>query len=148
MKKFFILCFVIFLFGCSQEISYEPREINPDIDVCEVCNMSIVHTDYATQLIEKDGTIHIYDDIGCMFEYLSKEGQEKEIEVMYVRDTATSDWLNIEEAYFVYDPDYWTPMMYGVISFKTIENAESFIEKEGKGKLVTYEDLNDLDWGY
>lgn len=152
MKKAFLSIFVslllLTLVSCGQEVSYEPREINPDIDVCEVCNMSIVHTDFATQLVEKDGTTHIYDDIGCMFEFLQGEGKDIEIAAKYVRDMETLEWVPLEEAYYVYDQSFWTPMAFGVLSFATKERAEHFIEEQGKGELMTYQDLQSFDWGF
>ena len=42
MKKL-LSCLLLFVIiaGCSNEQSFEPVEINPEVDVCEVCNMSL-----------------------------------------------------------------------------------------------------------
>ena len=132
--------------ACGKNESFEPREVNPEIDACEVCNMSVAHIDYATQLIESDGTIHMYDDIGCMVEYLNNEGKDKDIAATFVRDFETLEWVPFEQAYHAYHPEFWTPMAYGVVSFATKEKAEAYVAKEGKGEVLDYKGLEKLDW--
>lgn len=56
--------------------------------------------------------------------------------------------LEIEAAHFVYDQSFWTPMSYGVVSFATEEQAEQYIEKEGRGRLLAYPELSEIDWGW
>lgn len=148
MKKIGLLLIVglFVLSGCGQEVSIEPREVNPEIDACEVCNMSVAHVDFATQLIESDGTVHMYDDIGCMVEYVNGEGQNKEIAGQYVRDFESLEWVPIEQAYHAYHPEFWTPMAYGVVSFSSKERAEDYIKQEGKGEVIDYSGLAKLDW--
>ncbi|WP_017756266.1 nitrous oxide reductase accessory protein NosL [Calidifontibacillus oryziterrae] len=148
MKKLGLLLIVglFVLSGCGQEVSIEPREVNPEIDACEVCNMSVAHVDFATQLIESDGTVHMYDDIGCMVEYVNGEGQNKEIAGQYVRDFESLEWVPIEQAYHAYHPEFWTPMAYGVVSFSSKERAEDYIKQEGKGEVIDYSGLAKLDW--
>lgn len=146
MGLFLLGAFLLVVGACSNNASYEPREVNPEIDACEVCNMSVAHLDFATQVIEEDGTVHMFDDIGCMVEYLNGEGKNKEIAATYVRDYETMDWVSFEEAYHAYHPEFWTPMAYGVVSFATKEQAESYIAKEGKGEVLDYNGLEKVDW--
>ena len=151
MKKL-LSCLLLFLIiaGCSNEQSFEPVEINPEVDVCEVCNMSLSNKDYATQLFSKDGDVFLFDDIGCMFEYIDKDQQiaREDIEVQYVRDLKTTDWIQIENAYFVYNPDVWTPMANGVVSFGSEESANEFVQEQGKGEVLNYEQLLEHKWGW
>lgn len=150
MKKWFFLlmgiCFL--LIGCGKEQTYEPVEIDPEIDVCEVCNMGIAHEHYATEIIGKDGEVYKFDDLVCLFEFMDKDKivKEEDIAKKYVRDHHTGEWMDMEMAYFVYHPDIWTPMASGVISFKTKEEANSYIEKEGHGELYDYEKLLNHSW--
>lgn len=134
------------LAACGSKVSYEPREVNADIDVCEVCNMSIVHSGYATQLIEKDGTVHMYDDLGCMMQFLDGAGKELDVEATYVRDIDTLDWIALEEAYYVHEASIWTPMAYGVVTFTSLERAEQYVQQEGKGNILHYEDIQNFTW--
>lgn len=151
MKNFFIILLVpILLMGCSKNVSYEPQEINPEIDVCEVCNMSITEVHFATQLISKDGEVYKFDDIGCMIEFVEKnESIEKnQIAKQYVRDFNSGDWVELKDAYHVYDPDIWTPMANGIVSFSTKESAKSFIKEQGKGEIYDFEKLKTHTWSW
>lgn len=150
MKKLLSVLFIIvILAGCSGNQSFEPVEIDPEVDVCEVCNMSLSHDAYATQLFSKDGDVFLFDDIGCMFEYVDKDKEidKDQIEVEYVRDLDNGEWIQIEKAYFVYNPDVWTPMANGVVSFGSKESADAFVEKEG-GEVLNYEQLLEHKWGW
>jgi copper chaperone NosL len=150
MKKtiFGAAVLLLALAGCGKNQSYEPVEINPEIDVCEICNMSVANENYATEVISTEGDVYKFDDIGCMIEFIHKEIalSEEEIGKQYVRDVETGDWVEIEKAYYVYDRDIWTPMANGVVSFKNKDAAQKYIEKEGKGELLNYDKLLDHPW--
>ncbi|CUA80249.1 nitrous oxide reductase accessory protein NosL [Anoxybacillus suryakundensis] len=147
MKKIASLFFVCFLTACGGTKTYEPEEINPDIDVCVICNMSITAEPYATEIVLKDGTVHKFDDIGCMIEWMNEQNGE-DIAKKYVRDVTNGKWIELEQAVYVYNPNYWTPMNYGVVSFANEKNAKEYMEQEGKGELWTYEQLKKHRWGF
>ena len=151
MRKMICMSLILtMLAACSGGQSYEPVDINPDVDICEVCNMSIVSEVHATELFSTEGDVYKFDDLGCMIQYTDKDGRisPQEIGKQYVRDLDSGDWTEIEAAHFAYDPSFWTPMSYGVISFATEEQAEHYIEKEGRGRLLAYPELSELDWGW
>lgn len=144
----FILFGMLILAGCANEQTYEPVEINPEVDVCEICNMSIVHEHYATEIISASGDVFKFDDIGCMIEFVHEEESlsRDEIGKQYVRDVESGGWVELENAYHVYHEDIWTPMANGVVSFEGKEAAENFIKKEGKGELYDYNKLIEHRW--
>lgn len=137
----------LLLAGCGSS-GYPPEAINPDVDACAVCNMSIIEEAYATQLIDKTGTAYKFDDIGCMIKFLQDEkGKKLEISDRYVRDEETMEWVHMEDAYYVYHPDNVTPMAYGVLSFSSKERAESYLQKlGGKGTVFSADELFAHDW--
>lgn len=142
MKRIIVFTLSFFLLsGCAA--NYEPRAIQPEVDVCDVCNMSIVHEDYATEVILENGDYHIFDDIGCMYDYLAHT--DDAIEVSYVKDLTTDDWVKSEDAFYVYDSSAWTPMSYGVLSFKDEQDALSYIDNED-GELLSVDDLQIHHW--
>ena len=151
MKKMICISLLLAIMAaCSGGQSYEPVDINPDVDICEVCNMSIVSEVHATELISTEGEVCKFDDLGCMIQYTEKDGRisPEEIGKQYVRDLDSGDWTEIETAHFAYDQSFWTPMSYGVVSFATEEQAEQYIEKEGRGRLLAYPELSEIDWGW
>ena len=60
----------------------------------------------------------------------------------------TKDWIQIENAYYVYNPDVWTPMANGVVSFESEEKANEFVQEQGKGEVLNYEQLLEHRWGW
>lgn len=147
MKKWVLVmvaCLAM-LVGCSEK-TYEPREIVSETDVCKICNMSIVHNEYAGQIALKNGDYEVFDDIGCLMEYMDAN-EEEEIGAAFIKDALKGEWINVFEATYVYSKDYWTPMNYGVLAFDTKEAADSWMAKEGEGKILVYEDLHDFNWG-
>ncbi|UII56165.1 nitrous oxide reductase accessory protein NosL [Cytobacillus spongiae] len=152
MKKMLLMGMVLLLMlpACGKEQTYEPVEVNQDIDVCEICNMSLANQNFVTEIISKDGDVYKFDDIGCMVEFIEKEERitEEEIAKQYVRDMETGSWIELEQAYHVYHPDFWTPMANGVVTFESEERARQYLETEGKGELYNYEKLKQHQWSW
>ncbi|WLR54254.1 nitrous oxide reductase accessory protein NosL [Mesobacillus subterraneus] len=138
------------LAGCSNS-AMEPEEINPEIDVCEVCNMGLAHEHYATEVVTTDGEIYKFDDIGCMEEFMEMETDLKEESASkkYVRDVDSGEWIELDKAYYAYHKEFWTPMANGVISFKDRESAEKYVKEQGMGEvLLDYESLKEHVWSW
>lgn len=167
MKKFFVLLLaMLFLAACSggkegsgetakngdeaQETAsadnrYPPEEVQEGIDRCDICNMLVPNDYNATQIVLNDGRSLMFDDIGCMVKWIDENGLD-EVNAAYVRDYYTQDWIIYEEATFAYDYHFRTPMAYGVLSFASREDAEKFVKEEGKGVVLTYEQLQNHTW--
>jgi copper chaperone NosL len=150
IKKFAIVGLMMAALSGCQNTAMEPEEINPEIDVCEVCNMGIAHEHFATEIVTKDGDIHKFDDIGCMDEYLQTEQSlnEQGAAIKYVRDMETGEWVELEKAYHAYHPDFWTPMANGVVSFKNKERAEEYVKEQGMGSVLDFQALDKHEWSW
>ncbi|MCC5800803.1 nitrous oxide reductase accessory protein NosL [Rossellomorea vietnamensis] len=147
MKKMMI--FIVFglltsglLMGCGMQAA-EPRDIDEDTDKCEICSMSVMDNQFATQLLTTEGKTYVFDDIGCMYSWMKVNPDETDIS--FVRDYKTEDWIQSEDAYYVYDKNVKTPMAYNVISFEKKEDAESYI-KENEGELLDSKELKKHEW--
>ena len=112
------------LVGCSSAKAAEPVSINPDVDSCARCNMGIIEKEHAAQIIMKDGTPNLYDDIGCMLSDL-KENKEN-AEIGFVQDYQSHEWIDIEEASFVQEDNIATPMSYGIVAFHSLKMQKPF----------------------
>lgn len=150
IKKFAIAGLLMAALSGCQNNAMEPEEINPEIDVCEVCNMGIAHEHFATEIVTEDREIHKFDDIGCMDEFLKSEKSLKEAGAskQYVRDMETGEWVELEKAFHAFHPDYWTPMANGVVSFKTKERAEEYVKEQGKGEVLDFQALEQHEWSW
>ncbi|MCR8980451.1 nitrous oxide reductase accessory protein NosL [Brevibacillus laterosporus] len=130
--------------GCGGQ-SAQPVAINESVDKCDICNMQIADDHNATEIILKDGKALKFDDIGDLFAWIKKNGTEK-IDVKFVRDYYSKEWMNLNDATFAYDKEFKTPMAYGVYSFKDKQSAEAFVKEQGKGQILTAEQLNSHNW--
>ncbi|KOO49135.1 nitrous oxide reductase accessory protein NosL [Viridibacillus arvi] len=136
---------VLLLQACSNK-DFKPRGIVSETDVCKVCNMSIVHEEYAGQIALSNGDYEMFDDLGCLIEYM-KNLNKGDVGKAFIKDEGENNWVDVKTASYVYDKDIWTPMSYGVIAFESKDSAQQYIDKEGKGKLLSYSDLDSFKWG-
>lgn len=138
------LMLMLLFAGCSSE-KYSPVAINEETARCETCNMAVKDDQFATQIITKDGQAYLFDDIGCMNEWMKENGTDQ-IGATFVRDYNSKQWIKYEHAHYVYDADIQTPMAYGVISFENEADAKKYVEQAGQGKLMIANDLSHHSW--
>lgn len=136
----FTMIFIL-LTGC-QSNQYEPISIKVNDNVCYTCHMGIENVSQATQVLLKDGTPRLFDDIGCMVEYLATT--QDQVEIAYVHDTPTGEWIPFATAHYVQDQSIHTPMSYGIAAFQTEQAAQKFQQEHG-GHLYTSNELLQLD---
>lgn len=137
------LCMAL-LAGCGAQ-KVTPVAINEDVDKCDVCNMQVKDDHNATEIVLKDGKALKFDDIGDLYVWKKKNGNDQ-IKMAFVRDYSTKEWIELDKASFVYDKMFKTPMAYGVYSFKDKDTAQAFVNEQGKGKLMAYSDLENHTW--
>jgi Predicted lipoprotein involved in nitrous oxide reduction len=124
---------------------YTARAVSEETDRCATCNMAVADDAHATQIVTKDGRTLLFDDIGCMYAWLAEHG-DGDVGAAFVRDYRGLRWVKSEKAYYVYDASFKTPMAYGVLSFADKSDAEAFIAEQGKGVLMTADDLPNHSW--
>ena len=106
--------------GC-QHAAPGPADIEPG-DICASCKMAISEKRYAAELIDRDGELLRFDDIGCMLRWV--EGQPHEATAYFVADFDSRKWVRAEEAYYVRSPELKTPMS-GIVAFQDASSAEA-----------------------
>ncbi|EHQ91321.1 nitrous oxide reductase accessory protein NosL [Desulfosporosinus youngiae] len=134
------LCFS--LLGCSAgETDRTPREIDPTIDVCPVCRMTVIDERFAAQTIDSQGQVEIFDDIGCLSIFMRRleAGKKNGIAAAYVKDFESVEWLSAQEAFYV-QGRIDTPMSFGIVAFADEETARKFAEEAG-GRQMTWEQV-------
>jgi copper chaperone NosL len=136
--------FIIILAACGNA-EVQPVDINEATDTCEVCNMAVVNNQYATQIVLENGKSMVFDDVGCMYEWiLSNENEE--MKAQFVRDYHDKEWLLVDDATYVYNQSIKTPMAYNVISFKDKAAAEEFAAENAGSTLMTAAELAEHSW--
>ncbi|CEA03637.1 NosL [Metalysinibacillus saudimassiliensis] len=147
MKKILLATAMLALVGCGEK-NYEPHALNEETDICQICQMTVAHQEFAGQIIEKNGDYEVFDDIGCLVEKLARDEQdEADVGAAFIKDAKTDEWINVFDATYLYDKEFWTPMNYGVLVFKDAADAEAYQADAGYGKLMKFDDLQDFKWG-
>ncbi|MFS0821702.1 nitrous oxide reductase accessory protein NosL [Bacillus sp. 1P02SD] len=136
--------FVLLIAACGND-EVQPVDINEETDTCEVCNMAVVDNQYATQIVLENGKSMVFDDVGCMYEWIGTNPNEK-IAAEFVRDYNDKEWILVDDATYVYNQSVKTPMAYNVISFKDKASAEEFVTENEGSTLMTTDELSDHDW--
>lgn len=127
------------------ELAYEPEDIDPETDVCDICAMAVADDQFATQIVLENDRALKFDDLGCLYEWLDENGTD-EVGAKFVRDFNTAEWIQLEEATYVFAEEIETPMAYGVISFKNSEDAEQYVADNGFGEILEVADLDNHKW--
>lgn len=127
------------------EVAYEPEDIDPDTDVCELCAMAVADDEHATQIVLENERALKFDDLGCLYKWLEENGED-DVGAKFVRDFNTKEWVLLDDATYVFAEEIETPMAYGIISFKEQSEAAQYIEENGFGELMSSSDLDDHKW--
>lgn len=115
-------CLILMLAaGCGGGI--RPVEIFPE-DTCDVCRMAVSDQRFASEIIEDDGTVHKFDDLGCLQKFRAKGGGMK-IAALYVKDYDTGAWIAYEKSTIV-ETGIATPMASGRVAFAAADRARAF----------------------
>lgn len=134
---------LLFLGGCGKD-EVEPQAIDPETDICVNCNMSVPDDQYPTELVLADGKYMKFDDIGCMYKWMEKNPDEN-IEQGFVRDFNSKEWVDEEDATYVYGMEIETPMSFHVISFEDADDAKDYADSHF-AKVMSYSDLENHKW--
>lgn len=120
---------VSILFLCAlAAVGCGPGEVRPvDLypeDMCAACRMAISDARFASEIIDTDGTVHKFDDIGCLLSYRAKLNPST-ITAIFLKDYETLEWMPYEKSTIV-ETGVSTPMASGRLAFSTSERATAF----------------------
>lgn len=121
--------------GCQADQKPQPIEAH---DVCASCKMAISETRYAAQVVDKEGSAHKFDDIGCMLRY-RREHKLPQARI-YVMDYVDRQWLEAESAVFLRSGAIASPMASGLAAFRDRVAAQQFL-KGSSGQITSFSDL-------
>lgn len=126
------------LANCQKQ-AVAPVALAPE-DMCAYCKMAISEKRYAAELIDSEGQVFKFDDMGCMANFIKSKKSNAKIVAYFVMDFDAPQWVKAEEAYYLRSPELRTPMNGGVVAFKNESNAK---EATGKfrGQLLRFKEL-------
>lgn len=142
MKRILTSLFALTLFynmSLAQEVK---KEVAP---ICAFCNMRIPDENIRFSVSDSKSLQKVmFDDIGCALLWRDQQCatmQDSFDSNAITHDYYTSEMVNVSDALYVIDSGVKTPMGYGILSFKTKENAERFVRESKKGRVISYQEL-------
>ena len=134
----------VFILGCGiaavmvlaecQRRAIEPVAIEAN-DMCSFCRMSISEKRYAAELIDAEGEVFKFDDIGCMANFVKQKRNNAPIQATFVMDFDRREWLKAEDGFYVRSAELKTPMNGGVAAFQDQSGAAAAMAKYHGTKL-------------
>lgn len=103
----------------------QPVDIDPS-DVCAFCKMAISEKRYAAEMIDADGNVFKFDDIGCMIHFAGRRGWIQHPPTRFVHDYDSAAWLEADRATFVRSPEIPSPMASGLIAVPDLATAQRY----------------------
>ena len=117
-----------------------PRAIAYDTDECAHCHMTIADSRLAAQLVTRTGKTFVFDDPGCLADFLAADGVEAQaVHSLWVADyTAPAErLLRVDDAWFVRSDAIRTPMDNRVAAVASQAAAEQLRARVG-GEVVRW----------
>jgi len=99
--------------GCAAA-SLAPAAVRLNEDACAHCRMTLVSTRTAAQIVVSGEEPLIFDEIGCLRDYLAEHSLAADARV-YVADHRTGAWVDASSAIFT-RTTLATPMSSGLIA--------------------------------
>jgi copper chaperone NosL len=87
-----------------------PAAVDTRNDVCARCRMAISDARFAAQLAAPGEEPKLFDDVGCLREYLRQRPAIPSGAVAFVVDHRTREWVRASQAVFTRRDDLETPM--------------------------------------
>lgn len=92
-----------------------PPAITLDRSACGHCRMLVSELRTAAAWRTADGTMEVFDDIGCLLDAM--RDQPAAPEKVWVHEAGGEGWLEADAAAFTFDRDVWTPMGSGLLAW-------------------------------
>jgi copper chaperone NosL len=86
--------------------------------------MAISDARFASEIIESDGTVHKFDDLGCLLKFREK-GTGMRAAAIFLKDYETLEWIPYEKSTIV-ETGISTPMASGRVAFAASDRAGVF----------------------
>lgn len=148
MRKFWTIV-LVFVFAALVQPSLHAHE-QKGAHACKKCDMKFSDADKKFSVTVSQGIeFSEFDDIGCAMVWKYGEcamRQDAFDNYAVAHDYETGEQVPVQKALFVVESGVKTPMGYGVIAFKTKEQAEKLVAELKKGKVIKYADLDAMKW--
>jgi copper chaperone NosL len=137
-RTFVAACLFAVAVGCSGATEDRPPSLRLGEEACDHCRMLINEERFAAALVTADGETRKFDEIGCLLEY--QAANNASVRRYWVRCYRSSQWLDAQQAFFVYSQQLHTPMGCGLAAVPTVAEARELAD-ELRGRIVRFDEL-------
>lgn len=109
-----VMMLVCVLLGACAARTATPADIRLGEDACAHCRMTIVSARTAAQIVGPDVDPIMFDDIGCLRNYLAEQSPGQGA-LVFVADHRTGEWIDARTAVFTRTA-VQTPMSSGLLA--------------------------------
>ena len=141
VKKGAVASATMLLFAIAS-CSTAPTPLQPGLDQCHECSMTIMEPKYGSQIITKKGKSYKFDDTHCLAAFI-KKGTVPPAQIaqtIFVSYADPETFVPSQKAIFVVSPQLKTPMNSHAVAFDSREAAAS-IAALRQGKILTWHEL-------
>ena len=121
----------------------EPVDIDTRNDACAWCRMAISDVRFAAQIVAPREEPHLFDDIGCLRDWLAGGAQHREGAVAWVADHRTRAWVRATDATYARVPGLATPMASGLVAHASAASRAGDADAAGGASLTVREVFGD-----
>ena len=141
MKKFWVILFLIVLFGMTNCASLQPIKIEPH-KACPLCGMYPArYPQFNCQIVFKDGSYEAFDSaVGLLVYRLFPDNtgiELKPIAQIYFKDYFKESWLEAGKTFFVTGSEIMGPMGVEFLPVDS-EQAAKELKKQEQGQDITH----------
>ena len=124
--------------------SVEPVDIDTRNDRCSWCRMAVSDLRFAAQVVAPLEEPRIFDDIGCLRDWLARGGTARRGAIAYVTDHRTKAWVPAADAVYARVSGMSTPMASGIVAYAEPSSRAADPEAAG-GEALTARDVFGAD---
>jgi hypothetical protein len=98
-----------------------PKTVELGRSTCAKCQSVISSLDAAAQAVNADGTVRLYDDLGCM---ATDRAALRGAVQLYVQMAGGKGWARVEDVTFASPPGSKTPQGYNYLAYPEDESRQ------------------------
>ena len=124
-----LLLFAVVTSGCTSGPA-QPVSIDTRNDSCAYCRMVVSDPRVAAQIVAPGEEADVFDDIGCLRDYLAQHGLARDA-VVFVADHRTGEWVQARYAVYTVSAGRRTPMSSGIVAHGSRASRDSDLVAAG-----------------
>lgn len=118
---------IVLMFSTLASCNSEPEPLRYGEDDCNYCGMKLMDTKYGAEFITDKGKIYKFDDLNCLFGFISESSPEMKSAQILVADFSTPGTLiDAQNAHYLKSSDLRSPMGFNVAAFQHADSLNRY----------------------